>query len=356
MNKFSAQILFFALSSIFSLQSHALQIFRTGSTNDLSVRIDSITYCLAGGGSDYRWGEGWRQLLNSINMGDVLIIRADGKRGGYEDWLYDDYESVGLPKINSVTTLLLENSSDANSAEAIELVNNAELIFFAGGDQSLYFEWLNHSDLKTAIEKKIEDKTASIGGTSAGSAFLAGIGFTSKYPSFTNTLNGHVTSEDALKYTTDKMIDLENGFLSLPWLKNTITETHTSERNRQGRLIGFMAKAVHNNYSDVSAETIKGIAIDSHTAYCFDPNGFGKVYGDGNVFFTQGRAPIETIEPNRNLHWKAQSDAIIAYIINSATRNNFFNLANWSGYGGDFENWWIDGESAETPFLGTTPK
>ena len=104
--------------------------------------------CLAGGGSDAAWGQGWKYLIDHSGGGDIVIVRADGGRGGYENWIYKDQSSLGFKPVNSVTTISLSRASDANSSEVEKILNNAELVFFAGGDQTTYISWFRHSKLE----------------------------------------------------------------------------------------------------------------------------------------------------------------------------------------------------------------
>jgi cyanophycinase-like exopeptidase len=240
---------FFLLITIFLWANSNLsaQIFITGKAQDVSPDTNQLI-CLAGGGDDASWSAGWRKLLLSANGGDVVIIRADGRRGGYEEWIYNDSEKLNFPKVNSVRTLLLNNTDDANSKEAVNIIQNAELIFFAGGDQSVYIKLLSHSKLLSTIEFMINSSNISIAGTSAGMALLAGTSYTANYSSPTDK-NAMVTSADVLKDPTAQFVDLKKDFLVLPFMKNIITDTHFSQRERQGRLVGFMARAVYNNKS-----------------------------------------------------------------------------------------------------------
>ena len=102
-NKFQILFIFLFYSScVFSLQ-----IYRTGNSQNNFTQVTPLV-CLAGGGND-SWAEGWKALMSSTHDGDVLIIRADGQRGDYESWLYDDTSHLGFPHVNSVSTLVIEN-------------------------------------------------------------------------------------------------------------------------------------------------------------------------------------------------------------------------------------------------------
>lgn len=119
--------------SIFVAQlSLAAQIYRTGNPAD-QVSNSRFYACLAGGGDDDGWGLGWKALLNSTDHGDVVIIRADDSRGGYEDWIYNDTSRLDFPKVNSVSTIILESKKDGNSQSVLKILQDAEMIFLQEG-------------------------------------------------------------------------------------------------------------------------------------------------------------------------------------------------------------------------------
>jgi cyanophycinase len=335
---------FFLLTTIILWANSNLsaQIFLTGNPQDISPRSNQLI-CLAGGGDDALWSAGWRQLLTSANGGDVVIIRADGRRGGYEDWIYNDSEKLNFPKVNSVRTLLLNNADDANSKEAINVIQNAELIFFAGGDQSVYIKLLSHSKLLAAIKFMMNSSKISIAGTSAGMALLAGTSYTANFSSPTDK-QAMVTSADVLKDPTAQFVDLKKDFLVPPFMRNIITDSHFTERERQGRLVGFMARAVYNNNLLISALDILGIGADEGTAFCYNKNGSGKVYGAGSVYFLKGNTKIEKIEKNSNLIWFGNHQAVKVY---QANKDSSFDIKNWSGTSVIEQFWWVNQEKGK---------
>lgn len=329
----------------------ALKTYVTGNTRDIST-VSSQALCLAGGGNDDLWGAGWKYLLQQSGGGDVVIIRADGNRGGYESWIYYDQGGHGFPKVNSVRTLSLSKASDANLAEVETAILNAELVFFAGGDQSLYISWFHGSRLAAAVDYVMKVKKVPVGGTSAGMALLAGIDYTAKYSS-PSKKGAMVTTEDVLKDPTGAFVDLSRSVLIPPFMKDVVTDTHFSQRNRQGRLFGFMARAVYNNYGDVSSGSVKGIGADEGAAVCFNETGAARVYGSGNVFFLKGNAPIERIVSGSSLDWYASRQAVSVYLIKgSASSTSGFDLNTWSGFGGNSHFWWVDGRSSSLPVFG----
>ncbi|NEO43754.1 MAG: hypothetical protein F6K55_06285 [Moorea sp. SIO4A3] len=59
---------------------------------------------------------------------DVVVIRSFGG-DGYNQPIYD------MNGVNSVETLVLDSRDDANRPDVVATVENAEVLFFTGGDQ-----------------------------------------------------------------------------------------------------------------------------------------------------------------------------------------------------------------------------
>lgn len=113
-------------------------------------------------------------------------------------------------------------------------------------------------------------------------------------------------------------------------MENMVTDTHFSARNREERIIGFMARALYNQKDVLNFRDIKGIAADEETAFCYDKDGLGN-------------APIERIETGKNLHWSGNHQAVQVYRLNSQNPSSFFDLAKWSGESGESKFWWFNG-------------
>lgn len=318
----------------------ALKIGRIGNPADIRTKT-SFKLCLAGGGMDDSWSEGWRQLLTRSGGGDVVIIRSDGSLGGYGPWIYEDLEGHHFPKVNSVTTISIENRADANNSEVVQALRKAELIFFAGGQQNIYIDYLKNSKAGSAINYAMNVKRIPIGGTSAGMAILAGIIYTGRYnsPSSANSL---VTSFDALKDPQGRFLDLESRILISPFMRDVITDTHLTERNRQGRLWGMMSKVSTRKSSLRTPPKIKAIGADEGTAFCYDRSGRGQVYGKGSMVFIS----------EKSLGEKSNASKIVkVYQIRGDQPGSFFDLRKWQGRGGYITRWSVDNSNPEAPQL-----
>ena len=112
-----------------------------------------------------------------------------------------------------------------------------------------------------------------VGGTSAGLAILGEFSFSAER----NT----IYSDEALKDPYQPRLTLARDFLHLPYLQETITDSHFVERDRMGRLVTFLARILQDGW----AEQARGIGVDGMTALAVDGNGVATLYGVGAVYF-----------------------------------------------------------------------
>ncbi|NNF36155.1 MAG: cyanophycinase [Saprospiraceae bacterium] len=332
--KIRLEFLIFALHCIpFYLNGQGYEIYHTGSA------IDTITspmggICMMGGRREN--DEAMKWFLNRANEGDVVILRASGS-DGYNDYFY---ENLGI-HLNSVTSIVFK-SRDASYNHTIQaIVNNAEAIWMAGGNQWNYVRYWRDSPIDSIINQNIKNKNIVIGGTSAGMAILGNIYFSAS--------KGTVTSEECLSNPLLESIDVDHThFLSIPFLENVITDTHYDERDRQGRHAVFMARAL----KDYGLQ-VRGIACDEYTALCIDRNGIARAYGnypekDDQVYFIQlhpnlrHRIPEQFTE-NQAFTWNRLQAALMVYKLPGSNDGSyFFDLNNWNeGMGGIWQEWRI---------------
>ena len=207
--------------------------------------------CLMGGSAEDDNGMRW--FLNRVHGGDIVVLRTSGS-DGYNDYMYQE---LGVT-INSVNSIVFEGPSE--HSDIITLINNAEGIWFAGGDQGTYIDYWRDTAIQEAIKNAIA-RGAVLGGTSAGMAIFGDCVWT-----------GLVLTEDFLD------IDLFNG---------VIFDTHFSEREREDRLKDFISQ---------SSCTI-GVGADENTAITFENNGSFHVYAytsDKKVFFIDSDENVES--------------------------------------------------------------
>lgn len=280
-----------------------------GDTSDVNVPTRS-GIVLMGGGTDVDEAIKW--MINQASGGDFVIIRSSGSTG-YNQYIYD------FGKVNSVETLLINSTILANDAYVERKLRQAEMVFIAGGDQATYVNYWKDTKTEDALNYLINTKKVPVGGTSAGCAIL-GEGV---FDALINT----ITTQEALANPYDSKLTLQKtDFLNVPFLKNTITDTHYSERDRQGRHFTFLARAVKD-----WAWNGKGIGVDEKTAVCIDENGIGIVYGSGSAYFLMSNVDVpEICEKGEPLTWNRSKTAVKSYIIAGNSKGNgSFDLKDW---------------------------
>lgn len=291
--------------------------------------------CLMGGATEDDNGMRW--FLDRANGGDVLVIRTSGS-DGYNDYLYNQ---LGIP-VNSVETIVFNNSSAANESYIHQKIQGAEAIWIAGGDQWNYISYWRGTAIDSLINDGILNRNMAIGGTSAGMAILGGHYFSAQY--------GTVTSATALSNPFDSDITVDNtAFIDLPILQDVVTDTHYDDPDRKGRHVVFLARMLHDH--GISA---KGIACDEYTAVCIDENGIASVYGEypdygDYAYFLQVNCEYpfntpETIQANTPLTWNMNGEALKVYLAPGTVDGSVqFNLNNWrEGVDGIWKDWYVN--------------
>ena len=218
--------------------------FVTGNAGDTNPVLTSASAGLAlvGGGLDvdevFKWMGAKVTGPATPGKGDFLVIRATGTNA------YNGYIDRLVPDLDSVATLIIPDKVAANHPDVARIIGEAEAIFIAGGDQGNYVTFWNDTPVEQEIYNAVL-RNAPIGGTSAGLAVLGEIDF--------SAVAGSITSAEALSKPSDIRIrdGLDSRFLSpeeplvsksiLKYMDNLITDSHFMQRDREGRLLTFMA-------------------------------------------------------------------------------------------------------------------
>ncbi len=277
-----------------------------------------------GGSTDVDAAFKW--MIAKSGGGDFVVIRSDVSYG-YNSYIYK------MRGANSVETIIIASAADANNPAIATKIRNAEALFIAGGDQKDYVTLWKDTPIEDAINYLINTKHAPVGGTSAGCAILGA--------SYFAALKGSLISSTAMHNPYNSAVTLgHDDFITNPFLQNTITDQHYSQRGREGRLVAFMARMD----KDLSINP-RGIAVDEQTAVCIDRNGIATVFGYNNAFFLQRDSlEPETCLPNTNLTWNRNMKAIKVYRISgSETGNGSFDLNDYNTVaGGTWLHYYVD--------------
>lgn len=306
-------------------------LYRTGDPADVKPQT-SFGIALIGGAESDTPAEtaAFEFLVNKSGGGDFVVLRATGA-DGYNSYIFDIIGGV-----NSVETLVISSRAMAEDPFILSLVNNAEAIFIAGGDQSDYVNYWKDTKLEKAINDAVNLRNVPIGGTSAGLAILGS--------HYYGSTAGSATSEKALANPYYKDMAGIGGadFLAVNYLENVITDSHYGERTRQGRHFTFMARLIQD--FEVAPSVIKGIGIDEATAVLVESDGSSKVYGAGKAYFLNGNSGTpEVCITKKPLTWNNSGNAVSAYVVpGTESGTNTFNLVTWSGSGGTSQLWFAN--------------
>jgi len=300
-------ILLFSTAAVAS----SYQYIRLGEKADSTVTPVAGT-AMMGGGKDL--DEAFRWLCKKANGGDFLVLRARGD---------DDYNSYvnGMCKLNSVATLVIPDLAAAQDPAVADIIRHAEAVFIAGGNQARYVEFWKGTPVEDVINANIA-RGKPIGGTSAGLAVLGEFAYGClKDKDDDNDL----ASADVLPNPYHERVTLVRDFLKVPYLGNTLTDSHFAKRDRMGRTLGFLARLVQDGWSKGPRE----VAIDEKSAVLVEPDGKGTVVGSGHgAYFLQVESAPEVCRPNTPL-------TIHNISVYRASAGAHFDFKSWTGDGGE---------------------
>ncbi|WP_300350030.1 cyanophycinase [Clostridium sp.] len=166
------------------------------------------------------------------------------------------FSSMG---INKVEELHITEREEAFNTKNLELVENASVIFFTGGDQLRITSLIGGTYLYDTLQKRSCEGCYFVG-TSAGASVMSDI-----------MIVGGEEEESPKKST----LNMSSG---LGLLKNTLIDQHFSQRGRIGRLLAGVCQNPE----------VLGIGIDEDTAIVINDNEL-TVIGSGSVYIVDGR-------------------------------------------------------------------
>lgn len=278
---------------------------RSGNAADIVVK-PIAGFALMGGGS--KQDAAFRYLCEHANSGDFLILRANTE----DDYAQKVNEEIkAICPLNSVATIVFTDRDDDSADPKIpELIAQAEVIFFAGGDQSNYVRFWQDTPIQDALNRHIA-AGKPMGGSSAGLAILGEFAFAS--------IIDTIHSPEALADPYGNKVTLSREFLSIPLLAGTITDTHFAKRDRMGRLLVFMARILQDGW----APRVRAIAVDEDAAVLLEPDGQAKVVG-GPAWFLESKKPPQLCRHKAPLQFSGVS-------VHRVNPGSSFNVKSWKG-------------------------
>ncbi len=245
---------------------------RAGNTEDSTV-VPRAGFALMGGGSQQ--DAAYQFLCERANGGDFLVLSANDE----DDYLKtEDAKILAICPLNSATTLSFSSRKDTSDPEVVKIIEHAESIFIASGDQSDYVRYWQDTPVEAALNRHIAEGKP-IGGSSAGLAILGEFTFSSMLDT--------IHSPEALANPYGNKVTLARDFLRIPALAATITDTHFVKRDRMGRLLAFMARLLQDGWT----KEIRAIAVDENAALLVEADGKSRVIGEGPVYFLEASKP-----------------------------------------------------------------
>jgi len=216
-------------------------------------------------------------------MVDRIIKEAGLQQGGYgiilpmssedpDSAVYYANQQFIKQGIRTVYGIIFRKG-ETFSAQKLDSVRNAKLIYISGGDQVRFMGVVQGTDIEKAIHDAY-NKGSLIGGTSAGAAVMSKIMITGnelKHPDYASTFRNIEPFN----------IETKPG---LGFIDNAIIDQHFVKRSRYNRLISAI----------IEYPEAKGIGIDEATAILVSGN-TAEVVGDSQVivFENPKRSKVE---------------------------------------------------------------
>jgi cyanophycinase-like exopeptidase len=214
--------------------------------------------------------------------GNVVVLRA------FDANIYDrPFYQYG--NFASVQTIRIPPCAPAAAIDAlVPIVDRADAVYFAGGDQAHYVRWKTTALI--AAVRRVYARGGIVGGGSAGLAVQGAVVFDSVAG---DELGAEVTSENAVRNPFEKSISFTTDFFAWPALADTITDTHFVVRDRFGRSVVFIARILHDGLLP-GASAVYALGIDQASSVVVGPNGVATVFnapGGRGAYLLRGTPP-----------------------------------------------------------------
>lgn len=199
--------------------------------------------------------DGSRKILGAIaaELGEgtlVIATIASAKRDGYFEAYCEGFAPLGIGRL---VELYLDDRDQARDPARARMIDQADGIFFTGGDQSRLMKLTEDTPIATAI-RALHQRGGLVAGTSAGAS-----------------AQGETMVVGGSGEETPRVGDIELA-PGLGLIPNCIIDQHFAERGRIGRLIGAVSRR----------PDCLGIGVDEDTALRIEA-GTARVIGSGGV-------------------------------------------------------------------------
>ena len=199
-----------------------------------------------------------RSFVEAAGGGDVLVLRATGSTTSYNPYFLSEVDAQPAPV--SVSTVRIDEPLLSAHDAVMCYVAQAEAVWLAGGDQWDYVgRWSSelHDSLSALYARGV-----SIGGTSAGAVVLGEAAFDASL--------GSVDSDEALADPLSDAVSVTLSPLAQPELAGWIVDSHFAQRDREGRLLAFLARMLPITGRD----TVYGIGLDERASIIIEGDAY----------------------------------------------------------------------------------
>jgi cyanophycinase len=199
-----------------------------------------------------------RMLAKKVGKAGKIVVATVAS--GQPEESFNDYQRLfrGLG-IRHVHHLNVESREEAMGETRRNILNDADAVFFTGGDQLKITSQLGDTPIYTRVQE-LYNAGGIIAGTSAGASVM------------TETMM--VSGEGDESHRIGSMLKLAPGFGFLP---GVIVDQHFAQRGRIGRLLGAIAQNPR----------ILGLGLDEDAAILVHRGRF-RVLGSGAVYVVDG--------------------------------------------------------------------
>jgi cyanophycinase len=164
-----------------------------------------------------------RMLVKKVGKAGKIVVATIASKEPHA--MFNEYErclrGLGMRHVHHLT---LESREEARLDSRIRILNDADAVFFTGGDQLKITSQIGDTPIFTKV-RQIFDAGGLIAGTSAGASVM------------TETMM--VAGSGEQSYKIGSLLQLAPGLGLLP---GVIIDQHFAERGRIGRLIGAVAQ------------------------------------------------------------------------------------------------------------------
>ncbi|MFJ5707213.1 pre-peptidase C-terminal domain-containing protein [Streptomyces sp. NPDC093105] len=259
---------------------------RLGSASDVSRSMwngPAFTMNGAGGIVTASMSRAVDEIRGGTGSLDVVVLAGSAPTSGSRTPECDTI--TGLPGVNSCTTWTLTTAGDGDNSQMNTDVRNAEFVYFAGGDQCRYAAWKG-----TALETSVEAVVAKGGGSGGGSA-----GHHINSPIVYDACNGSVTSAEALANPYDRYVSFTTGMFTWANYGAVINDSHFVTRDRMGRTMSFLARAVKDGLAPGGSAW--GVGVEEGGGSLFlDRNGMATQYGKDAYVVLADHQPEQAVD------------------------------------------------------------